>query len=1149
MKSDRCLSAARHAIDRLRRWTWPLRSRGILSYRETAMTPLPIRAARGYRPTLRPLEPRLVLNATAELSGLGELLITGTAASETVQLQVTADGSLQLRDEVNQIIPIANHPGNPNDPLAASAVTSGQIIVRLGGGDDTFVAELPSSLNVNVIDGDGSDTSELTLTHRGPIGAATHNIHSESITLNQDASEISLSDDSLLLTGSVSIGTANADSVINVGTGRFDVDGQMILLGSVDFIGTGGSVDLQDATTTSASDNVDLRFDLGTQSTATLAFGDTDASGGRLLENLQFIDADSDSLRNSSIEISGNLTVQNQSNAIQIGAVIDAENIDLETNNDVSLGLVDATLDRLTVSSTGNVLVSGTATVDDAVLINATSGDVDLGMLTLTTTSSGDVVTIRSAAAVTLGQIDGPDSNVSIGENGGVQGDVTQADGTRLNINELSIRTSGRIDLASTDNDIAVVGSLVSNGDITLVDSANGLDVRDIRSADGNVQLQSTATDFAVLVSGAIATNGGDVRITAAEQVRMQNGATITAGDGTIEIDAEGDVAIASLTTSNTSDDAVRIHSNSGAVSDANDNALNIDANLGRATITAATGIGDGNPIEIRVAEFAASVIGSGAIQVDEQDSLRLVQLETTNGEIVVNAADSIFIDDERPEEANGEFQVTARLVAGGEEGRIHLDAGNDDGDRLRIGNGVGLVAAQSSLGAVQLDAHTVEFGEQIEIRTGGDVGVARVFAPRPIGPADLMNMDPNDPAIPDDAVFDSIDAAFYDTASVITNRLTQALGNGGAGFLTIRVGHFGEQGMTLNVDWGGEFERYQQVDQLAGGELYSIEHAYTEQDIVESRLNGRGSATDPLEVRFSVRHHQSIVVTGSSVTQGSAPIEQVAGGVISATDNDNPLRPDLGETILENTVADNASLLHVNGQAQFIIPSLTIPVAFFPVRNVIPEPEPLEIFVRVESNVDQINTNLQTSEAATGAAVVRDEYFQIRVISPDPEGNDLAPPKRLDDTILEGDNLKRLFAQLPDGRYVIEYVLGDGNERTIIQADVRNGEAIDLGDELDGGYLKLKMLDLMPEEAAEPENTEAPERDAAEKTDPQATDDGDDVSRLDRKAADDHDNEDAIVHDAGRPVSSPPFSEIATVADDRLTKVGRFARLARSQS
>ena len=51
------------------------------------------------------------------------------------------------------------------------------------------------------------------------------------------------------------------------------------------------------------------------------------------------------------------------------------------------------------------------------------------------------------------------------------------------------------------------------------------------------------------------------------------------------------------------------------------------------------------------------------------------------------------------------------------------------------------------------------------------------------------------------------------------------------------------------------------------------------------------------------------------------------------------------------------------------------------------------------------------------------------------------------------------MFLKLPDGRYELEYVLGDGNERSILQVDLRAGEPITRSDELDGGMLKLKLL------------------------------------------------------------------------------------------
>ncbi len=198
--------------------------------------------------------------------------------------------------------------------------------------------------------------------------------------------------------------------------------------------------------------------------------------------------------------------------------------------------------------------------------------------------------------------------------------------------------------------------------------------------------------------------------------------------------------------------------------------------------------------------------------------------------------------------------------------------------------------------------------------------------------------------------------------------------------------------------------------------------------------------------MKFSVRHHDSILLLGSTVAQAGGPVDGVKGGIISTTDD--PLT-------FEN---EQVPILE-NGTASFIIPSLSIPVAFFPVRDVIPVSDRPEVFVFVEQNVTVTQGGLETVEASASSSVIREEYFQIRAISPDPFGGDLAPPERLPDDILDGDKLRILFSKLPDGRYELEYVLGDGNERSILQVDLRAGEPSIRSDELDGGMLKLKLL------------------------------------------------------------------------------------------
>ena len=204
---------------------------------------------------------------------------------------------------------------------------------------------------------------------------------------------------------------------------------------------------------------------------------------------------------------------------------------------------------------------------------------------------------------------------------------------------------------------------------------------------------------------------------------------------------------------------------------------------------------------------------------------------------------------------------------------------------------------------------------------------------------------------------------AFFDPFTVATNILEQAAVNDATGILSIDIGRSGERGLAVDIDWGAPDDRgiarFQQLNGLSaddsifgaldddfqpldpeivqdGSGLLRVTHFYTENVILESRENGRTAATDP-EVRFAVRHHDSILIEANTVAQApDGPPVAVPGGIVSSTDN--PLTPPEAPDGLEN------------GQASFIIPSLSIPVAFFPVRDVIPELEPTEFLVRSES-------------------------------------------------------------------------------------------------------------------------------------------------------------------------------------------------------
>ena len=660
-----------------------------------------------------------------------------------------------------------------------------------------------------------------------------------------------------------------------------------------------------------------------------------------------------------------------------------------ENGNGATVGLSDGAVIDAGVGAI-DIQTDGTITLGSVVTTNSTSDAVLIVSRSDSINDSGDqdidIVanfgTVTLQAQTGIGDADSIESEIAI-----VNADADVSGAIRLTeTDEITLASlvtdDGQIEIVANGT---ITATYVQSTNINALDDANASADADSR----DILLTATGEFSDILVDRVVAGSSADV--------------FLVADDDVLETDALDDRLVES-------DDLFVFAGNATADQ--------IDA------VSLSTAIND---LEITVGGTA-----QGDVEIREFDSLNLAasdrqddleRIETANGEIRVFAQDSIVIAD--PDIANETITLTVdpELVAGGDNGRVQLRAANV----IQLGDAVQLQASQSTIDAVIIESDVIELGEMIEINTGQGVGVARIFSPRPD-----INL---------------VDTAFFESTSVSVNILEQAAINDAEGQLTLDIGNEGERGLTINIDWGAATDRFQQIDNLSGdAPPLTISHVYSEADILNSQLNGRESATDPLNVKFSVRHHESILVLGSTVTQNDSDVEQVDGLLVSSTDN--PLTAE-GEQvpILEN------------GAAGFIIPSLSIPVAFFPVRDVIPELDEPEQFTRSEQTVALSGSTFETAETSTSTSVSREEFFQIRVLSPDPDGEDLAPPERLPDDILDGDKLRALFSNLPDGRYEIEYVLGDGNERSILQVDLRDGKPIIPSEELDEGPLRLREI------------------------------------------------------------------------------------------
>lgn len=1252
------------------------------------------------RPRVGVLEPRLVLNATAELSLLGELLITGTDAPESVRLDVDDFGGIGLFDQNDQVIPIAGHPGDPATPLDSARVTSGVIRFDLRGGDDSLQLKLPSNLSVTVIDGDGTDRVDIASTESGLVRPRTFDIASESIAFDSGLRSPDLRDASLNLAGDVFVGASDDATNIDTVGGKISIDGRLVVAGDVTLLSR-STIDVGEATLTASAPFSNLAVSpIG----GAALLGSADASGGHAIEEVAIGSASGILLGSvngtDSFVIDGELVTGDIAGEIEINAAVEAGSVDLVGNSNVTIDSSVRSLggpirviagDTLSVAGDvavepsgdfgsielisndiqlrnadlitngGDIVVDGPVTIDGGVRIDSGNGqtsnfagrieftqsinsldqsgdtlrldarggqisshvrlDGDVGptnplnglsifAVSVETQSiavtGGDVLIVAPAIAVgsqtitrqsgnivfdgtlelspgttyveaaddvrfagqVLGDSFNSDLNVTAGGNVAIEmlvdsvravdidaGEEVNVDAAvttseRLQITADRIGISDDIDTTARngvdggdvllnsvtglliDNDAIIevgIGSIIadgggggidvadaslrsrSGGDAITLANANRVRLGDVQALAGTLTLGDDrpitglidqANGTMAQVQSLVTNNSAELNLSAENDIAIVQRvvstgpvtirdavddlsiAELIAIDQAVSVDAGGDVEIRRLDAGADGDVSIVADDD---IFDAADAVVAVTADQ-LVLVSANTSPMDGSPegidLSTDVNRLVAEVNGTlpGDLRIDEAGDITLAVnevmpdgiLQTTNGQIVVRAGGKILVTDDGVSPDDGDPELIAR----GDNGRIELVAGME----IEFADGVRLAASkqtavffdpETTLGqtdpivipiaddqrAVLIDAPAVTLAADITIDTGPGQGVARFFGPRPAAIDE----------VPVDGV-ESTELAFFDPSSVTVNVLTQALLNDATGILGVNIGQPGERGLAVEFDWGAPTRRFQLLRGLsadqnttvgvtrdgvplnpvtaAGDGRLVVEHFYTEgADILDSTFNGRTAATEPLNVRFAVRHHESILVRGDTVTQSTAILDRITqavpGGILSTTDN-----------------AESEAATLDSGRISFVIPNLTVPFAFIPVRDVIPEFETPTFTVRAETTVFTSQSTVDAIESTSSSLVSREEFFRLRVLSPDPDGDDLAEPKKLPDDILDGDKIQRLFAALPDGAYEIEYVLGDGNERSILRVDVRDGEATIVGEPLDEGELKLKRLD-----------------------------------------------------------------------------------------
>jgi len=456
------------------------------------------------------------------------------------------------------------------------------------------------------------------------------------------------------------------------------------------------------------------------------------------------------------------------------------------SGNDVTFGAggdVTSTSGEIEVNAT-NATGAGVITMADGTVLNAGSGIIDLnayGNITLgsvvTTSTSNDAVNLNSAAG---GIVDGGNTNVDVvaasgrlviyavtgvGSAGNIETTVASIDIDNTTSGNIDINETDAITVIQLDQDGSGTVNLDAAGTITLATTANG--GVGVTATSGTVELDAIGTTSDVLVNNVITTTGGDIDISADNDVTFANVGDVTSGGGNVSVtaDANGDangsggaifmadvdsdstvidagtgtitlladenITLGGLTTANTANSSVIITSGNGSIVDGGDTAVDIDANTtadtSGARLTAKTGIGtDANALDTTIETLSATTT-TGDIHIINTGDLQIIN-STVNGAQITggSSGDNITII------ASSPLTVAADVVdAGG--GNILLAAeGTTTADDLTIndvitasgGNGnitlyAGDTIAQNSVAVTAAGSGTITYYAGVDYNSG----------------------------------------------------------------------------------------------------------------------------------------------------------------------------------------------------------------------------------------------------------------------------------------------------------------------------------------------------------------------------------------------------------------------------------------------
>jgi len=688
----------------------------------------------------------LTINSDVFSTGGGDIVLAALGNTASDDLTVNAD--VKASGGAGGITLMAGDTVNVGAASTVSAASSGYVEIYAGedaanqiqdqdgntgvGGGSVFLADgsVVSSVS-GTIYVDAADSVAIASLRTGNNGFFAVDVlaRAGAITDNGDT-------DADIVTGASGTAFLSADLGIGSGDAIDTRIGKLVAenftLGSIQIqeLAAGGNLDLIVVNQVAAGADIDIRTENGTlkvlsdfnggfgagaiDGKVTLYAGDQDLSGSDHLriENIviqnhsdMLLKSDNDviySAAGASLNFLGDTTVE-AGRDIQMAdgslAGSDDGEIHFDAGRDITVGSVDTLSDSLTA-----VTLNAGGRISDG-------GDTNLDVLTgsngraILTAATG--IGNGNALETDMGQLD-----VSNTASGAIQIDEDTTGGD-LDLIRVQQQGAGAVTIRTLNGDLTVLdlanggaGVSVQAGVTTL--SAQGTGSNDdlfiqntVMSAGGKINLDSLSRDVRFTAEGDVSSNGGEIEVSAVRDIQMTDGATANAGSGIIDFDSGRDAILGSVQT--TSNAATAVDINAGrAIVDGGDTDTDIVTGVsGRATLRAADGIGDTDALDTQIGVLHAVNTNTSAILVDElaaggnldirrvdQQGAGDVVIRTLDGTLTVAAAGSgglgvsaqsgettLFAQDMN---ASGTDHLAINHTVTSTSGKINLDSEND---------------------------------------------------------------------------------------------------------------------------------------------------------------------------------------------------------------------------------------------------------------------------------------------------------------------------------------------------------------------------------------------------------------------------------------------------------------------------------------